>query len=346
MKTKIEDSAQRMRIKWGPRLRSALKALRGMSSSAPPAPDSTQPPDPIDQAIETLASTSAREIQDRGYHFQRRDFYSALNDLPFLDENWDLWHDRPAPRGIPWDLDAQLGELRRISPYLAELADVPFDPPPGPPAYHWANDFWRGGDAMVQYALLRAAKPRRVVEIGSGWSSLLLARALERNEAEGVEPTSVDQVEPYPRRELLSALPEHWRLHDVMLQRADLSLFEALEEGDVCFCDGSHVARAGSDVVWFFFEVLPRLRPGVLIHLHDICWPADYPDEWIFERGQTWNEQYVLQAFLMYNRAFEPLICNGMLYHHRKGEVNELYAVTPETQHSGSSVWLRKVADT
>ena len=299
----------------------------------------------IDQAIETLKAAPIREVQDRGYHFQRRDFYSALNDMPFLSANWDLWHDRPSPEGIAWDLDSQLEEVRRISPHMEELADVPFDAPVGPPSYHWANDFWRGGDAMVHYALLRHAKPQRVVEIGCGWSSLLMRDALERNESDGAATAVVNQIEPYPRRELLSALPTHWTLHDVILQRADLSLFESLEAGDVCFYDGSHVARAGSDVVWFFFEVLPRLKPGVLVHLHDICWPADYPDEWIFDRGQTWNEQYVLQAFLMYNSAFEPLICNAMLYHRRKDQVDDLYSVTPETQHTGSSVWLRRTAE-
>lgn len=295
----------------------------------------------IDQAIETLAAASVQEVQDRGYHFQQRDYYSALNDLSFLTTNWDLWHDRPLPEGIRWDLDAQLDEVRQISPYLSELEDVPQDAPPGPPRYHWNNDFWRGADALVHYGLLRRDKPRRVVEIGCGWSSLLMADALERNREEGSEPTVVDQIEPFPREELLSALPSHWTLHEAILQRADLELFDSLEAGDVCFYDGSHVARAGSDVVWFFFEVLPRLKPGVLIHVHDIFWPADYPDDWIFNRGQTWNEQYVLQAFLMYNGSFEPLICNALLYQRRKEALEALFRGT-DSQHSGVSVWLKK----
>ena len=319
------------------RFQLALRALRGESPARPPDRDEA-----IDRAIDTLASASTREIQDRGYHFQRRDYYSALNDLPFLAENQDLWHDRPLPRGIPWDVDGQLDEARKLAPYLTELDQVPMQPFPGPPTYHWENDFWRGADALVHYGLLRSTKPRQVVEIGAGWSSLLMADALLRNEADGSQRTEVTQIEPYPRRELLSALPDHWTLHDVTLQRANLSLFETLDAGDVCFYDGSHVARAGSDVVWFFFEVLPRLKPGVLVHIHDIFWPADYPDEWIFERGQTWNEQYVLQAFLMYNNAFEVLISNSMLFHLRREAIEKLYRNVPETQHSGVSVWLRR----
>jgi hypothetical protein len=232
------------------RIRAAIRALRGYDAtgSAPPS----EPGDAgcsIDQAIETLATASTREVQDRGYHFQPRDYYSALNDLPFLDENRDLWHDRPLPLGIEWNVDAQLEEVRQIAPYLAELGNVPMDPPPGASSYHWDNDFWRGADALVHYGLLRSVKPHRVIEIGAGWSSLLMATALKQNEEEGSKPTEVTQIEPYPRRELLNALPDHWTLHDVILQRADPALFETLEAGDVCFYDGSHVARAGSDVV-------------------------------------------------------------------------------------------------
>jgi predicted O-methyltransferase YrrM len=324
------------------RVRGALQALRGEDPHTSNANRANRD-ETINDAIETLRSASTREVQDRGYHFQPRDYYSALNDLPFLSDNLDLWHDRSLPAGIDWDLDAQLAEIRKLAPYLSELSDVPMAPSTDPPAYHWDNAFWRGADALVHYGLLRSLKPRRVVEVGSGWSSLLMAEALSRNEADGARQAEVTQIEPFPRRELLRALPDHWTLHDVILQRADPRVFEVLEAGDICFYDGSHVARAGSDVVWFFFELLPRLKPGVLVHIHDIFWPSDYPDEWIFERGQTWNEQYVLQAFLMYNDAFEVVICNSMLFQLRRAAVDELYESTPETQHSGVSVWLRRV---
>jgi len=169
-----------------------------------------------------------------------------------------------------------------------------------------------------------------------------MAEALERNQVDGADPTCVDQIEPFPRRELLSALPTHWALHETILQRANLELFGTLQAGDVCFYDGSHVARAGSDIVWVFFEVIPRLKPGVYIHVHDIFWPADYPADWIFNRGQTWNKQYVLQAFLMYNNTFEPVICNSILCQRRPETLEQLFRQTPETQYSGANIWLRK----
>lgn len=299
------------------------------------------PPDPVAAAIETLKAVPPAELQARGFHFQRRDYYSALNDIEFLRANPDLWHDRPLPAGIAFDLDGQVALLRRIAGPLGELRDVPWDAPPGPPAYHWNNDFWRGADALVQYALLRDLKPARVVEIGCGWSSLLLARALAANAAERGSAAVVDQIEPYPRHELLAALPASWTLHETSLQRAPLELFEQLGDGDVCFYDGSHVARAASDVNWFFFEVLPRLAPGVVVHVHDVFWPGDYPDEWIFERGQTWNEQYVLQAFLMFNREFELLVANQALLHSHRSELEQIYDGVGDSV-SGVSAWLRR----
>ncbi|HEY2052571.1 MAG TPA: class I SAM-dependent methyltransferase [Solirubrobacterales bacterium] len=309
----------------------------------PPQPAAKAPGDPIADAIEVLRATPDAEIQRRGWHFQQRDFYSALNDFEFLEANPDLWHDRALPRGVDWDLDGEMRKIREIAPYAAELAEVPDDLPEGPPRYHWRNHFWTGFDVLVHYCLMRDAKPRRVVEIGCGWSSLLLAQALGENEREGTPQAVVDQVEPYPRTELLRALPSHWNLHESILQRAPLLPFEALEDGDVCFYDGSHVAKPGSDVVWFFAEVIPRLKPGVIVHFHDVFWPHEYPDSWIFERGQTWNEQYVLQAFLMYNSDFKPLICNQALMAGYPAELDDLFAsIAPVA--GGGSVWLRRVA--
>ena len=144
----------------------------------------------------------------------------------------------------------------------------------------------------MQYGLVRSRRPARIVEIGCGWSSLLLARALARNDAEGAPRTRVTQIEPHPRAELMAALPNHWTRHTTILQRAPLDIFDALGPGDILFYDGSHVAKTASDVNWFFFRVLPRLAPGVLIHLHDIFLPREYPKDWLLKDGRTWNEQY------------------------------------------------------
>ncbi|MBN2437571.1 MAG: class I SAM-dependent methyltransferase [Deltaproteobacteria bacterium] len=291
---------------------------------------------PLLAAIENLKQYSFLDIQKAGYHFQRNDFYSPLNDCDFLIENKDLWKDRPPVPDIDWNIAGQLEVARTVSRYVEELRDVPENHPPGRIEYCWNNPFWNSSDALVQYGLLRDLKPRRIVEIGCGFSSLLMLRALARNEVS----CEVTQVEPYPNPAVFELFPRDWKHHRCLLQRAPLEIFQALQAGDICFYDGSHCSKVASDVNWFFFEVLPRLAPGVVIHLHDIFIPDDYPDMWIFERGQTWNEQYVLQAFLMHNNRYEILMANRLLWKTDAKLLDELYrGVQPPW---GCSFWMRK----
>ncbi|MCC6283706.1 MAG: class I SAM-dependent methyltransferase [Phycisphaerales bacterium] len=303
--------------------------------------------DEVQRAIQVLGAAPLREVQRRGWHFQKCNYYSACNDLAFLDANRDLWTGRDLPGEIDWNIEGQRAAAAEAGAFADELRDIPehADAQPGggqegPLSFHWVNGMWNNADAMAQYGLLRSRKPARVIEIGCGWSSVMMARALRRNEGEGAGAAEVTLIEPYPRDAVLRAVPVTWRLEPVMLQRADLAWFDALGPGDVLFYDGSHVTRAASDVNWFFFRVLPRVKPGVLIHIHDIFFPADYPEHWIFERGQTWNEQYLLQAFLMHNRAYEVTLCNSMMGMLHRAHVEACYkGVRPPI---GSSFWMTK----
>jgi hypothetical protein len=288
-----------------------------------------------DEAIDFLRRVPFDELQRRGWHFQPNHFYVPLNDVAFLRANPQLWHDRGLPKGVDWDLDGQLEVARTVERYRSELDDVPFEPQPGPARYIWNNGAFGGADAIVYYGLVREGRPRRVVEVGSGWSSLLLARALDRNGPES--PCDVTLVEPFPNEDVFAGLPDGWEVHREIVQHADLGIFERLRAGDVCFYDGSHCVRTGGDVNWFVFEVMPRLAPGVLVHIHDIFLPDDYHDEWVYDEGLSWNEQYLVQAFLMHNDAWRVRIANRMLYRERPGELAALYNM------DGGSLWLERV---
>ena len=286
----------------------------------------------IDAALDLLRTVPFEELQRRGWHLQPNHFYWPLNDVGFLRENHELWHDRGLPRGIDWDLDGQLATAARMDGYRHELADVPRAPRPGRVEFVWENNAFGGADAIVYYGLVRDLQPRRVVEIGSGWSSLLLARALSRNET----PCSVTLIEPEPNPELFSVLPGDWDVRRSILQHADLALFEGLRAGDLCLFDGTHCVRTGSDVNWFFFEVLPRLAAGVVVVIHDMLFPEDYFDRWVFDEGLSWNEQYLLQAFLMHNDAYEVRIANHALWMKRRAAIDRLYGA------DGTAVVLAK----
>ena len=164
----------------------------------------------------------------------------------------------------------------------------------GNPQFGWL-------DAKALFVLLRAWRPARVIEVGSGHSSLLMADVNKRFLGGSMHITC---IEPYPEPFLQDAGCGIDRLVQAGVQDVPLQEFDALTAGDVLFIDSSHVSKAGSDVNHLFFEVLPRLAPGVRIHIHDVFLPFEYPRSWLLEQGRSWNEQYLLQALLMHSTAF------------------------------------------
>jgi predicted O-methyltransferase YrrM len=292
----------------------------------------------IDEALHFLRTVPFQEVQRRGWHLQPNHYYWPLNDVHFLREHDDLWHDRGLPAGIDWELDGQVEFARELAVAYAELADVAERPAAVDMSSEitFVNGSFSGADACAYYGIVRKLQPRRVVEIGGGWSTIFLAHALGRND----RPAAVTLIEPEPDHRLLARIPRDWDVQRSLLQFADLAVFERLQAGDICFYDGSHVARTASDVNWFFFEVLPRLAPGVMVHVHDIYWPDDYHDQWIYGDGLSWNEQYVLQAFLMHNDTYRVRLANHLLCRVRQDDVRSIYPTWPD----GGSVWLEKTA--
>ncbi|MEV4489313.1 class I SAM-dependent methyltransferase [Micromonospora coxensis] len=198
-------------------------------------------------------------------------------DHPALTALLDRGRDRYADR------------LRRFLTYADHLAAVPLRDDLDSGAPYWVNGWLPPLDALALYGFLADGDPRRYVEIGSGNSTKFARRAIRDH---GLR-TTITSIDPAPRASVDVLCDEVVR---APLERTDLALFDTLEPGDVVFFDGSHRSFMGSDVTVFFFEVLPRLRPGVLVQVHDIMLPRDYPPEW---RHRHYNEQYLLAAFLL-----------------------------------------------
>lgn len=317
----------------------AFRALAAKRGGPPPADMPTLDPDrdrAIDEAIEVLRWVPFEELQRRGWHLQPNHYYWPLNDLAFLREHPETWTRAAVPADVDWDIDAQLEALARIAAYAGELDDVRDGPVSTPGEYVWGTQFPKG-DACVYYGLVRQLVPRRVVEVGAGYSSLVLRRALEANGGE----CEVTLVEPEPNWNVLGTLPPDWNVVEKPVQLVDPACFEALEAGDILFYDGSHCVHTGSDVNWIFFEVLPRLAEGVWIHVHDLAWPWDYPVQWVLDEGISWNEQYLVQAFLMNNDAYRVRLAVSMLGTTSPHQVNELLPGMV-----GGSVWIEKLAST
>jgi methyltransferase family protein len=266
-------------------------------------------------------------------------FYSPVPDMDEVVANAGRLFG-PSPEAVPGvDLraEAQLALMERFAAFHDEF---PFPREPGAGTrYYSGNVFFGSGDAVVLYSVLRLFRPRRVVEVGSGFSSALMLDVDERFLGRSVDFTF---VEPYPERLLGLLRPDDSARQRVLrrpVQEVPPELFAALDAGDLLFVDSSHVVKIGSDVEYLLGKVLPSLRPGVIVHFHDIGWPFEYPREWVLE-GRAWNEAYFLRSFLQFNAAFEILYFNAYLEScHPEAVAAKLPACAGG---GGASLWLRR----
>jgi hypothetical protein len=244
-----------------------------------------------------------RALQMLGVNLTPNHFYWPVPDVAELAEReWPIY---AAPPGCDFKMRDQLDLARHFgSHYVPELE---WNSRPSDDSYHYNNGFFESCDAEVAYCMVRDWKPRRIIEIGSGFSTRAMAEALRANrERDGVAGELIT-VDPYPERLPSNGLRSQITVVPERVQHLDLSLFETLRADDILFIDSSHVVSTGSDVVREYLQILPRLKPGVLVHVHDIFLPSDYPRNAVLENLWFWSEQYLLQAFLSFNPEFEVL---------------------------------------
>lgn len=239
--------------------------------------------------------------------------------------------------GIELDESNQLKLLDEFCNYYQEM---PFKPhKTNGLRYYFENGAYSYSDAILLYCMIRHLKPKRIIEVGSGFSSCV---TLDTNELFFGGSISTTFVEPYPAR-LMSLVKqqdkEKMRTISDRLQEVDIGEFEALEANDILFVDSTHVSKVNSDVNRIFFEILPRLHTGVHIHFHDIIYPFEYPREWIYE-GRAWNEAYLLRTFLQYNHAFRIVLMNTFMERYHESFFRERMPLC--LKNVGGSIWLRK----
>lgn len=227
--------------------------------------------------------------------------------------------------------------LQEVGRYQDRFDDFS-DPSRNDVRYTYNNAYFTSPDAEVLYAIIRSFRPRTVVEVGCGNSTQITRQAI----IDGELDTRLICVDPYPRTEIAALADE---LHRVPVQELEGGeVFRSLEAGDVLFIDSSHELRAGSDAVFLYSKVIPALPPGVLIHIHDIFLPYDYPKEWVIDdragRGH-WNEQYLVQALLIIDKVFETLWAGHYLQH----TLSDFTKYFPHSDgRAAKSLWLRKIS--
>lgn len=279
-----------------------------------------------------------RRWERLGVHVTPVHFYSPIADLTQLgDAPWQNPYDL---LGIDMNGDYQLRLLEddfpRFRTEYEALRRVPSD---DPLAFYLDNGMFSGTDALVLYCMIRRFQPRKVIEVGSGFSTRLTLQALRRNGF-----GDLVCIEPFPtnpgQHDLFRQSVPGLELLAQPVQEVEIAVFESLQPGDVLFIDSSHVARIGGDVPFLYLRVLPRLAPGVIVHVHDIFLPFEYRQEWVEEQLRFWNEQYVLYAFLLHNTEWEVLFANTWMDDRHPDAMRRTFPTSPWW--GGGSFWMRR----
>ena len=251
--------------------------------------------------------TEEYDVVPRGrYDIVHRDYYSPVPNLELLPD--DIWDRCSELGGIDLRTQTAIEMIEQdLAPFVTEL-EVPDDGPLGPGQFFLNNENYEAVDAELLYATVRARKPRRVVELGSGFTTLLIGQAARRNAEDGVETLHL-AYDPYPRAQIFGdEPPPPTKFEPISATEVPLADFGQLAAGDILFVDTTHTVKLGSDVNHIILDILPTLAPGVIVHFHDIFMPWEYPSVWFEEMSYFWAEQYLLQAFLAFNDAFQVLL--------------------------------------
>jgi hypothetical protein len=266
-------------------------------------------------------------------------FYSPIPSLDEIRRDESKIFGSVHPNIIGLELH-EAEQLKLLNDFVAYYKEMPFQSEKREGLrYYFENQNYSYSDAILLHCMIRFLKPKRIIEVGSGFSSCI---TLDTNELFFGGSIATTFIEPYP--ELFMSLIKGTDKSKIKtipsrLQDVDLSLFEALQENDILFIDSTHVSKINSDVNYIFFDILPRLSSGVHVHFHDIFFPFEYPKDWVYE-GRAWNEAYLLRAFLQYNSAFRVVLMNTFMEHFHESFFQQNMPLC--LKNPGGSIWIRK----
>lgn len=279
---------------------------------------------------------SSRALRFVGVFPVRNHYYEP--QFVFEGDTARFSRERSLP-GLDWRKEQQAAFLDDLS-CAGELTDLPREAK-GPGEYFLSNGNFEAGDAEFLYQFIRHTKPARIIEIGSGFSTLMAAKAVRKNKEEDLARTCEHIcIEPF---EMPWLEQQGVKVMRQMVEHVGIDLFRTLESGDLLFIDSSHMIRPEGDVLFEFLELLPQLKPGVYVHVHDIFSPRNYPKSWLVDEVRFWNEQYLLEAFLSGNREWEIVAGLNFLQHNYPEKMQKVCPyLTPSCE--PGSFYMRKVA--
>ena len=289
---------------------------------------------------ELASRTGWHLVRKRDFDVLPRSYESPIPDLSSIPET--VWTRRSPLHGVDLDIGRAFAFAEQhLSPYVAEWSP-PRDGRPDEPEFFLANQTFQDIDADLLYAMVRNTKPRRIVELGTGFSTLVMAEAVVANALEGVAGALVS-YDPFPPPNVAGhRVPGLSEQHALGAQDVPPEVFSALGPGDILFVDTTHTVKLDGDVNRIVLDVLPTLRPGVLVHFHDVWLPWEYHRHLLDVLGYFWTEQYLLQAYLSENRGYEVLLpLQAMIRHDAERMARLVPRYDPANYPSG--FWIRRV---
>lgn len=266
-------------------------------------------------------------------------FCTPHPDLDYIEENSERIFDYKgkSTQGVNLNEPLQLELLDYFTGYYKE---VPFPLEKNDKfRYYFNNGFYSYGDAVINYFVMRHFKPKRIIEVGSGYSSACMLDTSDKFLQSRVQFTFIDPFADKLKSLIYTEDRHRHRIIEAPVQSVEPHEFEVLGINDILFIDSSHIVKTGSDIEYLFTEVIPVLNKGVIIHFHNIYYPFEYPRESVFE-GKAWNEIYFVKSFLQYNNTFSILYFNSLM---QANYADILSQKTPNLSlDSGSGLWIRK----
>jgi predicted O-methyltransferase YrrM len=278
----------------------------------------------------------------KGFHITPVSYEEPIPDTATLKD--DLWQRQSELVGIDLNEQGQIDLLSLFSSrFREEYESFPRNKTLVPYQYYVNNGTFESVDGEIYYCMVRYFKPKRIFEIGSGNSTYLSAQALLKNKDEDNHKCELIAIEPYPNNVLKAGFPGLTKLMSEKVQNIPISEFSKIGENDILFVDSSHALKIGSDVQCEILEILPRLNEGAIVHIHDIFFPAEYPKNWVLEDFRFLNEQYLLQAFLAFNKSFEVLWAGSYMHLHHPNKLGAAFSSYSREKPWPGSFWIRKI---
>lgn len=294
--------------------------------------------------LTATTGTGSNQCLEEGFLPVPVHFYSPIPDIKDLERR-KIWGIQTEMVGIDFREDSQLDLLRDLGVFSSEC-QWPLLPKDNSADFYLQNDTFSYGCAASTHCMIRYFKPINIIEIGSGMSTRIISRAAQLHSKTIGSNIKYTVVDPFPNQIIKNKTVEITEVIEDRVELLDYSFFQRLQKNDILFIDSGHCVKMGGDVNYLFLEILPRLAPGVIIHIHDINLPYEYPRAYATSENfrQFWTEQYLLQSFLAFNSEFEVLLAMNYIMRDHSRSFREIFPHYNPELHPflSSSFWIRR----